>query len=63
MLMSGRVIPTTFGKGQRFPGFGPPPTPWSFDSAYGFPGGSEVKASASNAGDSGSIWYLIQFIL
>ena len=32
MLMSGRTIPTILGKGQRFPGFGPPPTPWSFDS-------------------------------
>ena len=26
MLMSGRIIPTVFGKGQRFPGFGPPLT-------------------------------------
>ena len=25
MLMSGKVIPTIFGKGWRFPGFGPPP--------------------------------------
>ena len=33
MLMSGRIIPTILGKGWRFPGFGPPPTPWSFDSA------------------------------
>ena len=31
--MSGRIIPTVFGKGWRFPGFGPPPTPWSFNSA------------------------------
>ena len=32
MLMSRRIIPTIFGKEQRFPGFGPPPTPWSFYS-------------------------------
>ena len=32
-LMSGRIIPTIFGKGQRFPGYGPLPTPWSFNSA------------------------------
>ena len=31
--MGGRIIPTILGKGWRFPGFGPPPTPWSFDSA------------------------------
>ena len=31
-LVSGRIIPTVLGKGQRFPGFGPPPTPWSFNS-------------------------------
>ena len=29
----GRTIPTIFGKGWRFPGFGPLPTPWSFISA------------------------------
>ena len=28
----GRIIPTIFGKGWGFPGFGPPPTPWSFKS-------------------------------
>jgi len=28
MLMSGRIIPTVFGKGRRF---GPAPTPWSFN--------------------------------
>ena len=33
MLMSGRIIPTVFGNGWKFPGFGPPPTPWSFNSA------------------------------
>ena len=33
MLMSGRIIPAILGRGWRFPGFGPPPTPWSFDSA------------------------------
>ena len=33
MLMSGRIIPTIFGKGWRFPGFGSPPTPWSCNSA------------------------------
>ena len=27
--MSGRIIPTIWGKGRRFPGFGPPPTPRS----------------------------------
>ena len=32
MLMSGRIIPTIFEKRQRFPGFGPLPTPWSFNS-------------------------------
>ena len=31
--MSGRTIPAILGKGQRFPGFGSPPTPWSFNSA------------------------------
>ena len=29
----GRIMPTFLGKGWRFPGFGPPPTPWSFNSA------------------------------
>ena len=33
MLMSGRIIPTIFGKGWRTPGFVPPPTSWSFDIA------------------------------
>ena len=33
MLISGRIIPTILGKGWRFPGFQPPPTPWSFSSA------------------------------
>ena len=28
---------------------------YSLDICWGFPGGSEVKASASNAGDQGSI--------
>ena len=32
MLMSGRIIPTIFGKGQRYPGSAPLPTPWSFTS-------------------------------
>ena len=33
MLESGRRIPAVFGRGWRFPGFGPPPsTPWSFNS-------------------------------
>ena len=32
MLMSGRGMPT-FGKGKRFVGIGPLPTPWSFDGA------------------------------
>ena len=31
--MSGRIIPILLGKGQRFPGIGPLPTPWSFDSS------------------------------
>jgi len=31
--MSGRIIPTIFGKGQRFPGFRPLPMPSSFNSA------------------------------
>ena len=31
--MSGQVIPTVLGKGQRFPGFGPLPIPWYFNSA------------------------------
>ena len=31
--MSGQVIPTVWGKGQRFPGFGPLPIPWYFNSA------------------------------
>ena len=31
--MSGMIIPAILGKGQRFPGFGPLPTPWSFNSA------------------------------
>ena len=29
MLMSGRIIPTIFGKEWRFPGFRPPPTPFN----------------------------------
>ena len=33
MLMSGRIIPTILGKGWGFPGIGPLPTAWSFDSA------------------------------
>ena len=33
MLMSGRIIPTIFGKGRRFPGFGPLPIPWFFSRA------------------------------
>ena len=33
MLMGGRIVPAIFGKEWRFPGCGPPPTPWSFDSA------------------------------
>ena len=33
MLVSGRIIPTILGKGWRFPGFRPLPTPWSFNSA------------------------------
>ena len=33
MLMSGRIIPTIFGKGWRTTGFVPPPTSWSFDIA------------------------------
>ena len=32
MLMSGRTVSTILGKGRRFPGFGPLPTPWSFNS-------------------------------
>ena len=32
--MSGRIIPAILGKGQRFPGFGPPPTAWLFNSAF-----------------------------
>ena len=28
-LMSGRIIPTIVGKGQKFPGIGLPPTFWS----------------------------------
>ena len=35
MLMSGRISPTIFEKGQRFPGFGPLPIPWSFNSDLG----------------------------
>ena len=31
--MSWRIIPTIFGKGWRFPGFGPGLTPWSFNIA------------------------------
>ena len=27
------VIPAVLGEGWRFPGCGPPPTPWSFNSA------------------------------
>ena len=30
--MSGKTIPIILGKGRRFPGFGPLPTPWSFNS-------------------------------
>ena len=44
MLMIGRIIPTVFGQEWRLSGFGPR-----------FPGGSEVKASAWNAGDPGTI--------
>ena len=33
--MSGRISPTIFEKGQRFPGFGPLPIPWSFNSDLG----------------------------
>ena len=33
MLISGRVVSSVLEKGWRFPGIGPPPTPWSFDSA------------------------------
>ena len=33
MLLSGRIIPTIFGKAWRFLEFGLPPTPWSFNSA------------------------------
>ena len=33
--MSGRIIPTILGKGWKFQGIGPLPTPWSFDSALG----------------------------
>ena len=32
-LMSKRIISTILRKGWKFPGIGPPPTPWSFDSA------------------------------
>ena len=28
--MSGRIIPSILGKGQRFPGIGSPPTFWPF---------------------------------
>ena len=33
MLMSGRITPTILGEGWRFPGFGPLPIPWFFNSA------------------------------
>ena len=33
--MSGRIIPTIGGKGQRFPGIGPPPTFWPFMVSLG----------------------------
>ena len=32
MLMSGRTIPTIFGKGRSYPGSAPLPTPWFFNS-------------------------------
>ena len=31
--MSGRIIPTIWGKGRRLPGFGPPPTPVQFSGS------------------------------
>ena len=32
-MLSGRTVPAILGKGWRFPGFGPQPAPWSFNSA------------------------------
>ena len=56
--MSGMIISTILWKGWGFPGTGPLPTLWPFmvgSDLSCFPGHSDSKEYACNAGDLGSI--------
>ena len=62
MLMSWRIFPTILGEGWRFPGFGPPPTPWSFNSAWNCQGISGCVISLVDWGlRSSLICHLVPF--